>query len=108
MATEFNRMFCEKIKKLKSELAGPVTIDPAERLRTWLSKRSEAITELEFKEVNEDEIHQKAQRKENFWIRYDRFFPSKGCSTPSQESSHPCNQFKHCETFLRTLENPTH
>ena len=56
MAAEFNRVFCEKIKKLKSELAGPVTIDPAERLRTWLSNRSEAITELEFKELNEDDL----------------------------------------------------
>ena len=47
MATEFNQVFSEKVKKLKSELAGPVTIDPAELLRSWQSKRSEAITELD-------------------------------------------------------------
>jgi hypothetical protein len=46
MADQFNRVFIEKVQNLKDKLIGPITADPAERLKVWLDKKVEHIPEL--------------------------------------------------------------
>ena len=56
IAEEFNKIFINKVQKLKSELQGQVIQDPAERLQDWLKKRTKPIPELEFKEISEADL----------------------------------------------------
>ena len=46
IADEFNKIFINKIKKLRQDSNIEVTIDPATRLSRWLTKRTEPIPEF--------------------------------------------------------------
>ena len=68
MADKFNRVFIEKVRNLKDKLTGPITADPAERLKVWLDKKDEHIPELNFHKLNEEDLMkniQETKRKEN-------------------------------------------
>ena len=56
MAEEFNKVFIEKVKNLKNNLSGQVSIDPADRLENWLKKREDEIPLLEFRTVKEEDL----------------------------------------------------
>ena len=56
MAEEFNKVFIEKVKNLKNNLSGQVSIDPADRLKNWLKKREDEIPLLEFRTVKEEDL----------------------------------------------------
>ena len=56
MADEFNRVFIEKVRNLKDKLNGPITLDPAVRLKVWLDKKDEHIPELNFHKLNEEDL----------------------------------------------------
>ena len=62
MAEEFNKIFINKVNKLKSGLTGGVTQDPAERLQCWLQKRSKPISELRFQEMSESDLMKYVKR----------------------------------------------
>ena len=53
---EFNKVFSEKVKNLKNKLSGPIKTDPAVRLATWLNKKEQVITQLEFQPLNEEDL----------------------------------------------------
>ena len=51
MATIFNKYFKNKITTLRQKTAIEATIEPATRLRTWLSKRPEPPPEFKIKKI---------------------------------------------------------
>ena len=56
MATEFNKTFLNKVKKLKESIDGPITNRPEERLQDWLDSRESPIPEFSLKEINEEQL----------------------------------------------------
>ena len=52
MADAFNEVFLDKVEKIRRKTNQNPKIDPALRLRTWLSKRAEPLQEFSLKEIS--------------------------------------------------------
>ena len=54
LASMFNNFFREKVEKLRMKTDQPPKIQPVERLRCWLAKRSTAPPEFKLKEIDKN------------------------------------------------------
>ena len=56
MANNFNKVFTDKINKLREETGRDPSIDPKERLRDFLAQRDEPLPEFELKPIDLDKL----------------------------------------------------
>ena len=56
IANTINETFSNKVKRLKSTLTGPVTINPIKRLSNWLKKRPNPIPTFKLKEITIEDL----------------------------------------------------
>ena len=52
IANTFNNYFLEKVKKLRMKTAEPPTLDPIQRLKSWMKKRPQPPPQFKLKELN--------------------------------------------------------
>ena len=61
-ANEFNRIFINKVKRLRTKSNHTVPCDASVYLRRWLNKRSRPIPELTFRKITEEELDKSIKR----------------------------------------------
>ena len=51
LATAFNKIFKNKVKKLREKINNDPKVDPCERLESWLSQRSEPLRKFQLQPI---------------------------------------------------------
>ena len=56
MSQAFNNIFLNKVKKLRNDLSNNTLTEPTARLRDWLERRNQVISEFSLKPIDKDDL----------------------------------------------------
>ena len=62
LSEAFNKVFLNKVKKLREEISKEKIINPEERLENWLRKRAEPLPEFEIRTITKSELRKYVKR----------------------------------------------
>ena len=56
LATVFNQIFLNKVRKLKKDIPDETAVNPIERLRKCLNKRNSPVSEFDLHTINQNDL----------------------------------------------------
>ena len=65
LATAFNKIFKNKVKKLREKINNDPKVDPCERLESWLSQRSEPLREFQLQPIGIQKLRKIMKKMKN-------------------------------------------